>query len=46
MHFFGALQDIAELTVQKERLQRGADVLEKKRGSLLAQIASLKEVGC
>ena len=36
-------QEIAELTVQKERLQRGADALEKKRGVLLAQIAALKE---
>lgn len=35
--------------MQKERLQRGADGLEKKRGALLAQIAALKEVrgqGC
>lgn len=38
-------QEIAELTVQKERLQWGADALEKKRGALLAQIAGLKEVG-
>ena len=36
-------QEIAELTVQKERLQRGADALEKRRGALLAQIAGLKE---
>lgn len=38
-------QEIAALTVQREQLQRGADAVEAKRGALVAQAASLKEVG-
>lgn len=37
-------QEIAALTVQRERLQRGADAVGMKRGALVAQAASLKEV--
>jgi len=38
-------QEIASLTVKKEQLQRRADATERRREALLAQVASLKQVG-
>jgi hypothetical protein len=37
-------QEIAQLSVRKEQLERQAEATQRKREALLAQIAGLKEV--